>query len=222
MSLWRRSTASEQGGSGRMRGQVGIVGFNLAVTIAFALYAVIQLSRVVLAATQIDDRVKVIITEVGPGSNVSRLDETQKLNETGRMAEDILTAAQNLSARAGTIIETAGSIDGTVSKILQNAGEINTSVKSINGTVSALLPVVSNINGDNSFNAQTGGVAAINMRAQRALPIVGGIQTDLSRANILGTLVSVDRHAVAICNGSAIALVGGGNRCSPAVEATGP
>ena len=200
----------------------GIVGFNLAVTIAFALYAVIQLSRVVLAATQIDDRVKVIITEVGPGSNVSRLDETQKLNETGRMAEDILTAAQNLSARAGTIIETAQSIDGTVSQINSNAGEINTTVKGINGTVSALLPVVQNINGDNTFNAQSGGVAAINMRAQRALPIVGGIQTDLSRANILGTLVSVDRHAVAICNGTAIALVGGGNRCSPAVEATGP
>ncbi len=200
----------------------GIVGFNLAVTIAFALYAVIQLSRVVLAGSQIDDRVKVIITEVGPGSNVSRLDETQKLNETGRMAEDILTAAQNLSARAGTIIETAQSIDGTVSQINQNAGEINTTVKSINGTVSALLPVVQNIHGDESMNAQTGGVAAINKRAQTALPIVGGIQSDLSRANILGTLVSVDRHAVAICNGTAIALVGGGNRCSPAVEATGP
>ncbi len=92
----------------------GIVGFNLAVVIAFALYAVIQLSRVVLAGSQIDDRVKVIITEVGPGSNVSRLDETEKLNETGRMAEEILVAAQNLSARAGTIIETAGSIDSTV------------------------------------------------------------------------------------------------------------
>ena len=72
----------------------GIVGFNLAVVIAFALYAVIQLSRVVLAGSQIDDRVKVIITEVGPGSNVSRLDETQKLNETGRMAEEILVAAR--------------------------------------------------------------------------------------------------------------------------------
>jgi hypothetical protein len=72
----------------------GIVGFNLAVVIAFALYAVIQLSRVVLAGSQIDDRVKVIITEIGPGSNVSRLDETQKLNETGRMAEDILAAAR--------------------------------------------------------------------------------------------------------------------------------
>jgi methyl-accepting chemotaxis protein len=206
----------------RRRDEGGVVGFNLALTIAFALFAVIELSRVVLAATQIDDRVKVIITEVGPGSNVSRLDETQKLNETGRMAEDILTAAQNLSARAGTIAETARSIDGTVTKINQNAGEINTTVRSIDSVTKQLLPVVRNINGDNSFSATAGGVAAIDMRAQAALPVVGGIQSDLSRANILGTLVSVDRHAVAICNGTALALAGGGNRCSPPVEATGP
>ena len=200
----------------------GVVGFNLAVTIAFALYAVIQLSRVVLAGSQIDDRVKVIITEVGPGSNVSRLDETQKLNETGRMAEEILVAAQNLSARAGTIIETAQSIDGTVSQIFTNAGEINQTVRSIDSVTKQLQPVVRNINGDNSISAQTGGVAAINMRAQTALPIVGGIQTDLNRNNVLGTLVSVDRHAVAICNGQAITLLGGGAKCGPPVEAQGP
>jgi len=212
----------ERGTGERGPDERGVVGFNLAVTIAFALYAVIQLSRVVLAATQIDDRVKVIITEVGPGSNVSRLDETQKLNETGRTAEDILTAAQNLSARAGTIIDTAKSIDGTVTKINGNAADINGTVKSINGTVSALLPVVQNIHGDDSMNARTGGVAAINKRAQAALPVVGGIQSDLSRNNILGTLVFVDRHAVAICNGQAIALLGSGNGCSQPVTANAP
>ena len=206
----------------RTEDERGIVGFNLAVVIAFALYAVIQRSRVVLAGSQIDDRVKVIITEVGPGSNVSRLDETQKLNETGRTAEEILVAAQNLSARAGTIVETAESIDGKVAQILQNAGEINGTVRSIDSVTRELLPVVRNINGDNTFSATTGGVAAINMRAQTALPIVGGIQNDLSRANILGTLVSVDRHAVAICNGQAIALTGGGAKCGPPVEAQGP
>jgi methyl-accepting chemotaxis protein len=206
----------------RTQGQKGIVGFNLALVIAFALFAVIELSRVVLAATQIDDRVKVIITEVGPGSNVSRLDETQKLNETGRMAEEILAAAQPLSGQAQQIIDTAKSIDGTVSQILQNATEINGTVKSINQTVSALLPVVQTIHGDDSLSVRTGGVAAINKRAATAAPVVAAIQTDLSRANILGTLVSVDRHAVAICNGTALALVGGGNRCTPAVEAAGP
>ncbi len=166
---------------GRCRGEQGIVGFNLALTIAFALFAVIELSRVVLAATQIDDRVKVIITEVGPGSNVSRLDETQKLNETGRMAEEILVAAQNLSARAGTIIETAERIDGTVSGILTNATEINGTVKSINSTAASLLPVVQTIHGDDSLDRITGGVSAINQRADIALPVVNGINQDLTQ-----------------------------------------
>ena len=206
----------------RPRSERGIVGFNLALVIAFALFAVIELSRVVLAATQIDDRVKVIITEVGPGSNVSRLDETQKLNETGRMAEEILAAAEPLQGQLDQVIEAATSIDNTVSAINQNAGEINQTVRSINSTVSALLPVVQTIHGDDSLSVTTGGVAAINKRAATAAPVVGAIQTDLSRANILGTLVSVDRHAVAICNGSALALVGGGVRCSPPVEATAP
>ena len=203
------------------RAERGIVGFNLALVIAFALYAVTQLSRVVLAATEIDDHVKVIVTEVGPGSNVSRLDETQKLNETGRLAEEILAASQNLSARAGTIVETARSIDATASSIESNAGQINQSVRGIDATTRALVPVVANIHGDGTNSATAGGVAAINMRAQAALPVVGGIQTDLSRANILGTLVSVDRHATAICN-SQVLTVASGDRCTPAVEATGP
>ena len=207
----------------RRRDEGGIVGLNLALTIAFALFAVIELSRVVLAASQIDDRVKVIITEVGPGSNVSRLDETQKLNETGRMAEDILAAAQPLSGQAQQIIDTAKSIDGTVSKILQNATEINQTVVGINNTTKALLPVVQNIHGDDSMSPQTGGVAAINKRAANATPIVGGIQTDLSRANILGILASADRHAVAICNSTALNLASlGSARCSAPVPATGP
>jgi small nuclear ribonucleoprotein (snRNP)-like protein len=191
----------------RRRDEGGIVGVNLALVIAFALYAVIQLSRVVLAASQIDDRVKVIITEVGPGSNVSRLDETQKLNETGRMAEEILVAAQNLSARAGTIIDTAGSIDSTVSQILTNATEINGTVRSIDSITKQLLPVVQTIHGDDSLNVRTGGVAAINKRALTATPVVGGIQTDLNRTNVLGTLVSVDKHAVAICKSVVVGLV---------------
>ena len=208
----------------RSRGEKGIVGFNLALTIAFALFAVIELSRVVLAATQIDDRVKVIITEVGPGSNVSRLDETQKLNETGRMAEDILAAAKPLSGQAQAIIDTAKSIDATVSKINTNAAEINGTVKGINGTASALLPVVRNIHGDDSLNVSTGGVAAINKRVAVAQGVVPGIQVVLSRANILGTRGTVDAHAASICNGVAkLPVAGAGTNCGgPAVAPTGP
>ena len=195
-----------------------MVGFNVVLVVGFALFAVTELTRVVIAAGQIDDRVKVIATEVGPGSNVSRLDETQKLSETGRLAEGILAASQNLSARAGTIAETARSIDATADGIETNAAGINQSVRDINTTTQALVPVVRAINGTGGTGgAALGGVEGINRRVQAALPVIGGIQTDLSRSHVLGALVAVDRHAVAICNGQALALVGGGNACSPAV-----
>jgi hypothetical protein len=168
----------------RRRGERGIVGVNLVLTIAFALYAVIMLSRTTLAAKQIDDRVRVIVTEVGPGSNVSRLDETQKLNTIGKTAEDILVAAKPLSGQAQTIIDTAKSIDNTVSAILANANEINGTVKGINSTVAALLPVVGNIHGDETLDPKTGGVAAINKRAEIATPVVNGISTDLFKVSV--------------------------------------
>jgi hypothetical protein len=203
------------------RNERGIVGFNLALTIAFALFAVIELSRVTLAAKQIDDRVKVIVTEVGPGSNVSRLDETQKLNETGRMAEDILAAAKPLSGQADEILTAAKSIDGTVSKILQNASEINGTVKSINGTASALQPVVQSIHGRGGIPG--GGVEAINLRVDRAQGIVPGIQIDLSRANILGVIGNVDQHANTICApGTLVGSLGAAATCAGPVAATGP
>ena len=164
-------TANRRGHS--RAGQAGIVGVNLVVVIAFALYAVIMLSRTTLAAKQIDDRVRVIITEVGPGSNVSRLDETQKLNTIGKTAEDILVAAKPLSAQAGQILDTAKSIDNTVSAILANANEINSTVHSINATASALLPVVQTIHGDGSDDNITGGVDLINRQAGPASVIAG-------------------------------------------------
>ncbi len=182
----------------------GIVGVNLALTIAFALFAVIELSRVVLAAKQIDDRVKIIVAEVGPGSNVSRLDETQKLNDIGRKAEEILAAARPLSDQTIVIRDTARSIDGTVSQILSNAGEINGSVKSINATASALLPVVRNIHGDESMSALTGGVAAINKRADVALNPnnVPGIRGDLAAVNsLVNNSPGIATSAAGICTG---------------------
>ena len=155
-----------------MRGQAGVVGANLAITLAFALFAVIQLTRTTLAAEQIDDRVDTIVGDVG------QIDEdlvnVPKLDETNRIAKQIRAAAAPLSAQAGEILTTAKSIDGTVSSILSNAGSINGTVKGIRGNLGALQPVVRSIND---------GVADINGRADRVISDVRNIKTDL--ANVL-------------------------------------
>ena len=152
----------------RMAGQAGVVGANLAIVIAFALFAVIQLSRTTLAAQQIDDRVKVIVGEVGPIDQ--ELNNVPLLDETDRMAAEILRAAQPLSGQAGEIITTAQSIDGKVANILGNATSINGVVDSINGNLSALQPTVRSIHD---------GVATINGQADRIIDLVRGIRGDL-------------------------------------------
>ena len=151
----------------RGRGEAGIVGANLAIVLAFALFAVIQLTRTTIAAEQIDDRVEIIVGEVDPIDE--ELNNVPLLDETDRMAADILRAAQPLSAQAGEIITTAQHIDGTVSSILSNAASINSTVGNIQGTLSSLAPVVRSIND---------GVAAINGRADRIIALVRGIQSD--------------------------------------------
>lgn len=152
----------------RRRGEEGIVALNLAMTLAFALFAVIQLSRTTLAAQQIDDRVDVIVGEVEPIDE--ELTNVPKLDQTDSIAKQILTAAQPLSGQAEEILATAKSIDSTVSSIQGNAVSINGTVRSIQGTANALAPVVVEINN---------GVAAINGRVDRILGLVEGIKLDL-------------------------------------------
>jgi hypothetical protein len=154
----------------RLVGQSGVVGANLAIVIAFALFAVIQLTRTTIAAEQIDDRVKVIVGEVGPIDQ--ELNNVPLLDETDRMAADILRAAQPLTGQAGEIITTAQAIDAKVVSILGNA-----TVKGINGNLSALQPTVRSINE---------GVATINGQADRAIALGRGIKADLG--NVLANV----------------------------------
>ena len=156
----------------RTWGEAGIVGANLAIVVAFALFAVIQLTRTTIAAEQIDDRVKVIVGEVQPIDQ--ELNNVPILDDVDRTAREILRAATPLSGQADTILNAARSIDGTVSSILSNASSINGTVRSINGSASALQPVVRSIND---------GVATINRQADQVIVLVRGVQGDTS--NIL-------------------------------------
>jgi len=178
-----------------MRGERGIVGVNLVLTIAFALFAVIQLSRVTIAASQIDDRVETITSDVGPGSNVSHLDETQKLNDIGQKAESILAAAKPLSPLLASTNDVVKNVDNTVSSINSNAAEINGTVKSINSTASALAPVVNTIHGTGGVGG--GGVEAINLRVDTLAGSVDRINSDLNQT--LQRVGSIAVSARGIC-----------------------
>lgn len=182
-------------GTRRTRDQAGVVGANLAIVIAFALFAVIMLTRTTIAAQQIDDRVKVIVGEVQPINK--DLDNVPLLDETDRMAAEILRAAQPLSGQAGEIIDTAHSIDGTVSNILGNATSINGTVKGINGTLSALQPTVRSIHD---------GVATINGQVDQVITLVRNIRGDLSNVLSQVGVASPGGHAGKTIHGHANAI----------------
>jgi len=177
--------------TGRMRGEAGIVGANLVIVLAFALYAVIQLSRTTLAASQIRDRVDVIESTVEPIDQ--DLTNVPKLDDTARIAEEILNAVRPLNDQAQTIVATAGSIDRTVSGILSNAQSINGSVRNIRGTATTLAPVVRSIND---------GVATINRQADRGIDLVRAIQGDTS--NVLNQVGGGGRGGHASAGGKGI------------------
>lgn len=184
---------------GMRRDQSGIVAVNLVLVIAFALYAVIQLSRTTLAVKQIKNRVETITTEVGPGSNVSRLDETAILNTVADRAEQILAAARPLSGQVNDILLAARSIDNTVSSIQSTANSINGTVKEINGRARTLAPVVDQIRGRPGTIDNPGpgtGTTGINIRVDNALRNVNGIGSDLRI--VRDEVVRIDGHAASI------------------------
>jgi hypothetical protein len=186
----------------------GIVGVNLVLVICFALYAVIMLSSVTLSAKQIDDHVKVIVTEVGPGSNVARLDQVAILDTVADRADQILAAAKPLSGQANEILVTAKSIDNTVHDINGTAKDINGVVNSINGKASGIQGVVNEIRGTPGTPSSPGvGTTSINMRADNIINNVNGIQSDLHSTQ--ANTSSIDAHTYSInCGAIAGVLMG--------------
>lgn len=211
-----------------LHGERGAVGANLTIFLAFALYAVVQLTRTTLAAQQIDDRVDSII--VTTPAIAASLTNVPKLDETDRIAQEINVAAQNLSANLGLVVTAAGNIDNTVVGINESAAAINGSVLSIGGTVGGILSDVQQIGGtvggiDGETRTIRQGVADINTRATRVIGQARTINADL--ANVLavvggpaagggtgpGGTPSIVGHANSICNNLRGLTLGSGSGC---------
>jgi len=190
--------------------QGGIVAVNLVLFLGFALYAVVQLTRVTLAAQQIDERVVVITKEVNPIDQ--NLNEVPKLDLTNKTAAEIKVAADPLTGEAQDIINAAQSINGTVSEINANAETINGTVKQIAGNVgsisSSVRTIGSNVNTlTGTVNDIRGGVAAINRRVDVIIGLANAIRPDLNNVSSVVSTSSqtfngsktINGHARAIC-----------------------
>lgn len=187
-------------------GDQGIIATHMAITVAFALFAVVQLTRTTLSAQQIDTRVSDIVTSVDTIDNSTI--PVALLDETGDLTDEILGAATNLNGEAQKITEAATSINGHVDQILGNANSINETAKSINGNVKEINATARAINGNASqilgsfqrlspvVTSINNGVAAINGRADVIVGLSRGIKSDTG--NILVRVAEVQKHAKSI------------------------
>ncbi|MBW3639264.1 MAG: hypothetical protein KY451_05395, partial [Actinobacteria bacterium] len=120
----------------RPSSDAGVIATHMAITIAFALFAVTQLTRTTVAAQQIDTRVQDIVGSVETINTETK--PVAVLDDTGDLTTQILAAAEPLNTQAQDVTRIAGEIDGMAANILGNADTINGNVKEINNTAKGI------------------------------------------------------------------------------------
>ena len=124
--------------------ELGQAGIALIIVIAWALTAVVMLTRTLVTAQQIDHRVERITTSLHEVHDETAV--VAELQKTERTASAILAAAKPLSPMLATVDDTAKHIDITVGTIEPNARSIDATVASINGNVASILTTARSIN----------------------------------------------------------------------------
>lgn len=166
---------------------------NLAVVIAFALFAVIALTRTLVAAQDINHNVAVIIKPA-----VSNIDLSLKtlpvLDRVNSTAAQILTAAKPLSGQAGQVVNatqdimsSAHSINGDVNSINADVHSIASDVNSVTAAVGSISPTVNTISG--TVTGIAGSVGSIHDNVSAISGDTGSINS--SARGISGSLTGV-------------------------------
>ncbi len=130
-------------GSGQKLRELGQAGIALIIVIAWALTAVVMLTRTLISAQAIDRRVNSITGNLGAVGQETRL--VAELQRTEKTAAAILNAAKPLSPMLANVDDAARRIDVTTKSINPNAKAIDATVVSINGHVVNILSTARSI-----------------------------------------------------------------------------
>ena len=197
------------------RDEAGVVGVILALVIVFALVAVVELTRTLQAAQQINlhviditGSVKGANSHLNTGCSPSQpcsdtlpvLSQTEtivaQINDAARplsgQAGEILTNVTSINSTASQILATATSINGTVHAINTVAGTINTSVHAIAGSIAGVNATVIGIRGAPGL-----GIVGINNRADTAINVVAAIKGDTGTIAGQASGILAQAHAIA-------------------------
>ncbi len=144
-------------GSSTKARELGQAGIALIIVIAWALTAVVMLTRTLISAQAIDKKVDSITNSLGEVHDETAL--VAELQKTEKTSAAILTAAKPLTGMLGHVDEVAKNIDVTAKSINPNAKAINATVVSINGHVPNILSTARSIEG--TLSTITGQAVAI-------------------------------------------------------------
>jgi hypothetical protein len=192
----------------------------LPLVIVFALVAVVELTRTLIAAQTINFRV-IDITGSVKGANghlntgcdpaqscdtaLPVLTQTESIvaqinvaakglaGETGQ----IVTTVNNINATASQILATATSINGTVHSINTVAGSINSSVNAIGASISGVNAAVVAIRGAPAPGPFQSGVTGINNRADAVITLVSAIKGDTGSIRSQAAAILTQAHGIA-------------------------
>ena len=137
--------------------EIGQAGIALIIVIAWALTAVVMLTRTLISAQAIDKKVSSITGSLGEVHDETAL--VAELQKTEKTSAAILNAAKPLTGMLGHVDEVAKNIDVTAKSINPNAKAINATVISINGQVPQILSSARSIEG--TLGTITGQATAI-------------------------------------------------------------
>lgn len=194
----------------RCHDERGLAGVILTGVILWALVAVVMLTRTLVAAQQIDDKVVTIRHTVSPIDK--DLDSVALAQETSRIAKDILAAAQPLSGQLDQVIGAATSIDAKAGSINATAGEINGTVKAIDGNARSINATVKDINA--TAKAINGNVKSIGANVDGIASSVNGIHVSLSKVLDTARIIRGEHGTV---NGFGEGLAGINRRADAAI-----
>lgn len=149
----------------------GLAGTVLVLVIAWALVAVFFLTRTLVAAEQIDQRVGFITGQVDTAAE--DLDLIALAAQTDDVAHEIDREVDPLTGQLGEVVDLAHGIRDTAGSIAETATSIDETVGGINETAASILATARDI--DDNVGAINTTVDDIHAGFGRLLTVVGSI-----------------------------------------------
>jgi hypothetical protein len=181
-------------------GQRRAIALNVMIFFAFALTALIFLTKSAVAANAINRDVGESIAPSTRGIN-SATSKIPQLNETVQLTGKIAVATKNLASHLGHVVDLTNNLDTKLTAIETDVNGIGTSVDGINGSVSAIRPEIFTLGGSvSAIDSKAGDISSrlsqVAADTTSMTTSLDGINTSL--AAVLADTVPLNRRVSGI------------------------